>query len=108
MPFCHFSKVHEGTSWSELQANKQFQILRKCKEIEYSELATIIVDQAEFDQICSDISHTSNYYQKYAHQSIAALDGRWRCIIIKNQNNKQEIIIYTAGRLHPLYAAVCG
>ena len=107
MPFCHFSRVYKGTSWSELKVSRQLQIFRKCKELEYSELATIVVDQAEFDIICNDVSCARDCYQKYAHQSIATLDGKWKCIIIKNQHSKQKIILYTAGRIYPLYAAVC-
>lgn len=107
MPFCHFSRVYKGTSWADLKANEQLQISRECKKMEYAELISIVVDQGEFDLICNDVSSARSCYQKYTHQSIAALDGKWKCIIIKNQHSKQKIILYTAGRLYPLYAAIC-
>lgn len=107
MPFCYFSRVYKGTSWLELKANRQLQISRKCKKIEYLDLVTIAVEQVEFDLICNDVSLARNCYQKYARQSIATLDGKWKCIIIKNQYRKEKIILYTAGRMYPLYAAAC-
>lgn len=106
MPFCYFSRVYKGTTWSELKASRQLQISRKCKEMEFLELVTIVVDQVEFDLICNDVSCARECYQKYAHQSIATLDGKWKCIIIKNQYGKEKIILYTAGRIYPLYAAI--
>lgn len=48
---------------------------------------------------------TRSCYQKYAHQSTSSSDGKWKCIIIKSHNNKQKIILFTAGRIYPLYAA---
>lgn len=107
MPFCHFSKVYKGTSWDELKANKLLQVARNCRELEYSELVTITVEQAEFDQMCNDVSCMRPCYRKYANQSLASLDGKWKCIVIDNEKSKQRIILYTAGRMYPLYAAVC-
>ena len=105
MPFCHFSRVYKGTSSTDLKVKAQLQISRKCKEIEYTELISILVAQEEFDLICNDISRVRSCYQKYAHQSTTSSDGKWKCIIIKNSNNKQKIILFTAGRICPLYAA---
>lgn len=107
MPFCHFSRAYKGTSWADLKSNEQLQITRGCKKMEYLELISIVVNQNEFNTICNDVSKARNCYQKYAHQSIATLDGKWRCIIIKNRHSKQKIVLYTAGRIYPLYAAVC-
>lgn len=107
MPFCYFSRVHKGTSWTDLKANEQLQVIRDCKKIEYLELISIVVDQEEFDLICNDVSNARSCYQKYSHQSIATLDGKWKCITIKNRYRKQKIVLYTAGRIYPLYAAVC-
>ena len=107
MPFGHFSRVYKGTSWADLKANEQLQISRKCKKLEYTELISIVVDQEEFNLICSDMSNARNCYQKYTHQSITALNGKWKCIIIKNKHSMQRIILYTAGRTYPLYASIC-
>ena len=81
MPFCHFSRVYKGTSLADLKAKEQLQISRKCKEVEYAELISILVDQEEFDLICNDVSNARSCYQKYSHQSIATLDGKWKCIV---------------------------
>ena len=105
MPFCHFSRVYKGTSLADLKAKEQLQISRKCKEVEYAEIISILVDQEEFDFICNDLSKVRSCYQKYAHQSTSSSDGKWKCIIIKSHNNKQKIILFTAGRIYPLYAA---
>ena len=105
MPFRHFSRVYKGTALADLKAKEQLRISGKCKEVEYTELISIVVDQEEFDQLCNDISSARSCYQNYAHQSTATLDGKWKCIIIKNQHNEQRIILYTAGRMFPLYAA---
>ncbi len=107
MPFCYFSKVNEGTSWSDLKVNKQLQTSRECKKTEYSELVALTVDQKTFDDICNDVSCTKDWYQKYTHQSIATLDGKWKCIVVKKQQSEQKIILYTAGCIYPLYAAIC-
>lgn len=93
-------------SWADLKANEQLQLSRKCKTLEYVELISIGVAQKEFDLICNDVSSARSCYQKYTHQSIATLDGKWKCIIIKSQHSKQKIILYTAGRIYPLYASV--
>lgn len=107
MPFCHFSRVYKGTSWADLKANKELQKLNNCRELEYSELITVTVNQAEFDEICNDVSCSRSCYQKYAKESLATFEGKWNCIVIKNRENKQKIILYTAGRMYPLYAAIC-
>lgn len=107
MPFCHFSRVYKGTSWMDLKANKQLQLSNKCKMIEFIELVAITVGPEEFNLLCTDLSSARSCYEKYSHQSISTLDGKWKCIVIKNQFGNQKIILYTAGRIYPLYAAVC-
>lgn len=74
--------------------------------MEYIELVNISVEQDEFKNICSDISIPRSCYQQYAHQSVSDLNGKWQCIIIKNIHNTQSLVLYTAGRLFPLYAAI--
>jgi hypothetical protein len=106
MPFCHFSRVYKGTSWTDLKGNEQLQLFRNCKKLEYTELVSVVVDQEEFEQICNDVSIVRSCYQKYTHQSIADLEGKWKCIVIRSQHSKRKIILYTAGRIYPLYAAV--
>ena len=107
MPFCHFSRVYKETAWSDIKANIQFQISRNCKALEYLELITITIDQSEFELICSDISCPRPCYQKYSYHSVASSDGKWQCIVLTNKQNGQKLILYTAGRLYPLYASVC-
>ena len=51
MPFCHFSRVYKGTSWTDLKGNEQLQLFRNCKKLEYTELVSVVVDQEEFEQI---------------------------------------------------------
>lgn len=94
MPFCHFSRVYKGTSLADLKAKEQLQISRKCKEVEYAELISILVDQEEFDFICNDLSKVRSCYQKYAHQSTSSSDGKWKCIIIKIIISNYEVFRY--------------
>lgn len=82
------------------------QILNKSKKIKYLEIATLEISQFEFDKICKDISIPNSCYLKYARQSVAKTDGIWRCIILRNEQDARKIILYTAGRTYPLYAAI--
>ncbi len=106
MPFCHFSKVNKGISWLDIKKNTQLQILNNCKKIEYSETATITITQPEFDTICKDLSVPSPCYLKFTPKSVAGLDGIWHCILLQNTQDTRKIILYTSGRIYPLYAAV--
>lgn len=106
MPSCHFSKVNKNISWSKIKANTLLQITNNCKKIEYLELTAIVISKLEFDTICKDISIPNLCYQKFAFQSIAGVDGIWRCIILQNTQDTRKIILYTAGRIYPLYAAI--
>lgn len=106
MPFCHFSKVNNSISWSKIKANTLLQITNNCKKIEYLELTAIAISKPEFDTICKDISIPNLFYQKFTLQSVAGVDGIWRCIILQNTQDTRKIILYTAGRIFPLYAAI--
>ena len=105
MPFCHFSRVHRGTTWATLNTTNEQQIRNNCKKLEYQVIATITVDQEEYKTICEDISYPRDCYRKFTSQSRTTLDGKWGCIIIKDRASGQQIILYTAGRIYPLYAA---
>ena len=106
MPFCHFSRVYNETSWQKLRKQKHLQKINNCKKLEYIELITISVSQSKFNLICKDISKPHSCYQKYAALSLADLNGIWRCIIINNAHDRKNLILYTAGRSYPLYAAI--
>ena len=106
MPFCHFSKICKSISGSKIKANTLLQITNNCKKIEYLKLIDIVISKPEFDAICKDISIPSLCYQKFAPQSVAGADGIWRCIILQNMQDTRKLILYTAGRIYPLYAAI--
>ena len=74
--------------------------------MEYVELASINVDQSEFDLLCRDISQPQHWYQQYAHSSRADSSGIWNCIAIKCISSEQKIVLYTAGHTYPLYAGI--
>lgn len=107
MPFNHFYKVSDGTSWSDLICTKQIQIEKRSKMLEYVELATISVMHDEFNKICDDIASPNICYRKYTADSVATLDGKWKCITIREEQSNRKLILYTGGRTYPLYAAVC-
>lgn len=106
MPFCHFSKVNNGMSWSSIKKNVLLQISNGCKKMEYSEIASITISLLEFNIICKDVSNPSHCYLKFTPHSIAGLDGIWHCIRLQNTHDTRRIILYTAGRVHPLYVAI--
>ncbi len=106
MPYCHFSKVYRGMKWVDVEKVKNLQIQRKCKELEYCILACYAVSDEVFNQFCEDISIPRHIYQDVADQSIASPEGKWKCIVIENAQCTKRIILYTAGRLYPLYVAI--
>lgn len=107
MPFNHFSKVSVETSWSHLVHIKQQQIKNKSKMLEYVELVTLLVKHDEFINICNDIIAPSACYWKYTANSVTTSDGKWRCIVIEDEQSNRKLILYTGGRKYPLYAAIC-
>ena len=107
MPFNHFSKVSTETTWSHLVHIKQLQIKSNCEMLEYTELVTLLVKQDEFKKICNAIILPDVCYQKYTADSLTTSDGKWRCIVLKDEQSNQKLILYTSGRKYPLYAAIC-
>lgn len=107
MPFNHFSKISDGSSWSDLICTKKIQIEKSSKMLEYVELVTISVMHGEFNRICDDIASPNICYRKYTADSVATLDGKWKCITIRDEQSNRKLILYTSGRKYPLYAAVC-
>lgn len=106
MPFSHFSRIFAGTTLSDLKKNNKLQEQTNCKKLEFTELTTITLSPSIFDCICNDISKPSPYYKKYTTKSIADINGKWKCIVLKNNQNSASLIIYTGGRSFPLYAAI--
>lgn len=106
MPFSHFSRIFTGVTWSDLKKNHKLQEQNNCKKVEFTELTTIILSSKIFDCICNDISKPSPYYKKFTTESVADTNGKWKCIVLKNNQNSASLIIYTAGRSFPLYAAI--
>lgn len=106
MPYGYFSKVYPKLDFEELARKINLQRSKPCKPIEYIELTSLEISQGEFDIICNDISHPHKCYAMYARQSIAESDGKWRCIILVQPQSEQRLVLYTAGRLYPLYASV--
>ncbi len=106
MFFCHFSKVHRGISWSTIQENTRLQNSNHCQKIAYTEIAAVTLSESEFKTICRDISKPHPCYQQFAPLSLAKEDGTWQCISLIEPIANQKIILYTAGRKWPLYAAI--
>lgn len=106
MPFCHFTKVFEEISWDELKEKTKQQTANNCRQLEYKEVITITLSKTEFDIICNNISKPYACYQKFASLSIANAQGIWNCITLIDKQTKNKLILYTAGRPFPLYAAM--
>ena len=92
----------------EIKGKKAKQIGNGCKKIEYKELVCLQLRDDEFYYACMDLFCSTVYYADYARYSTADTDGRWRCIVLKNIRSGEKLIIYTGGRLLPLYVTYEG
>ncbi len=106
MPLAHFSRVYSGTTASDLMHNTQLQIKRNCKPIEFHPIAEINLSPKAFALLCEDLSNPESIRKEYANLSIATQDGKWNCIVIKCYDSLFGLILYTSGRITPLYAAI--
>lgn len=106
MPFGYFSKINKGTSWQNLKVNDQTQSVNNRKKIEFIIIASIVVPKKEFDVVGSDISVSHACYQNFTRFSVANTFGLWQCIELRNNQDFRKLILYTAGRTYPLYAAI--
>ena len=80
----------------------------KCKKIEYKELVCLYLKEEVFNCVGYNLYNSIEYYANYARHSTADTDGYWHCIVLKNIASGEKLIIYTGGRLRPLYVAYEG
>lgn len=100
-----FSRVEPNTSFPSLITNAQSQIEAGRKPLDYNIIAEIFLSKAEFDEVLNNISLSIPQYKAHYVSSVASPDGVWQCIEIKCLFDDRTVIIYTAGRTFPLYAA---
>ena len=106
MPFCYFTKVCEDISWEDLKKITKKQIANNCRQLEYNEIITITLSKTEFDNVCHNISKPHTSYLQFAPLSIANAQGIWNCITLIDKQTNNKLILYTAGRIFPLYVAM--
>lgn len=106
MFFCHFSKVNVGISWRELSESTRQQVSNNCRQLKYKKLTQITLPQTEFEKICNDVSKPYPCYRQFAPRSLTDSQGIWHCIVLKDKETKNHLVLYTAGRAYPLYAAI--
>lgn len=105
MSYSHFVKVKAGTNLQEIKAKQAEQISNNCKKVEYKDLVHLRLKEDDFRYVGINLYDSTAYYMDYAKYSIADIDGRWWCIVLQNIVSQEKLIIYTGGRLFPLYAA---
>lgn len=106
MPVAHFSRVVDNTCLQSLLVALQTQKERQCKPLHYKKLIDLSLPISDFESIADGIARPHPSYLQYALHSVADNHGTWRCISIGNQLDDRQIVLYTAGRTFPLYAAI--
>jgi hypothetical protein len=106
MPVAHFSRVVDDTCLQNLLVASQTQNERKCKPLHYETLIDLSLSISDFESIAVAIARPHPCYLPYAFRSVADNHGIWRCILVRNQLDDRKIVLYTAGRTFPLYAAL--
>lgn len=106
MTFCYLFKVSQGMSWDDLE-KLSLEQKKACRmPSEYSAAVVLLVAPSLFSSICKDISIPHGIYQKYKELAITLPDGTRQCIVIRNNADTKQLVLYTAGRNSPLYAGV--
>ena len=100
------NRIYEGITMSDLLTARERQSKSHCRRIEYSQIAKVVVDEAEYMNICNDLSAPRECFRPYAHMSRTTKNGIFKCIVIESEMSTQQIILYTAGQAYPLYAAI--
>lgn len=100
-----FSRVDASTSYSSLVVEAKRQIKAVNKPMNYEILCQIYVSAEQLRDVMDDIAIPRPLYRPYCWESVVTSAGIWRCIEIKCLYDMRGIVIYTAGRSFPLYAA---
>lgn len=108
MSYSHFVRVKAGTDLQEIKAKRAEQNRNNCKKIEYKELVCLHLKEEAFNCVGYNLYNSMEYYVNYAKHSIADTNGHWQCIVLKNMASGERLIIYTGGRLRPLYVGYEG
>ena len=105
MPKGFFSRVISGMSFSTLQIKARNQYELGLNPIEYIVIDSIFFKAIEFETVLLDISVPVSQYGANYSSSITSQSGIWNCIEFKCLHDPRSLIVYTAGRTLPLYAA---
>lgn len=100
-----FSRVELNTVFSSLVTEAKQQIEAGHKPINYSVVTEIYLPKEEFDAVMNNISIPVPQYRVHGKNSITSPEGEWQCIEVKCLSDIRAVVIYTAGRTFPLYAA---
>lgn len=100
-----FSRVDQNTVFSSLVTEASQQIEAGHKPIDYSVVTEIYLPKEEFNAVMNNISLSIPQYRAYCKKSVTSSEGKWQCIEVKCLSEIRAIVIFTAGRTFPLYAA---
>jgi len=100
-----FSRVELNTAFSSLAAEAKRQIEAGHKPIDYGVVTEIYLPKEEFCAVMDNISLPMPQYQAHCRKSVTSHEGAWQCIEVKCLSDIRAVVVYTAGRTFPLYAA---
>lgn len=106
MNTAYFVKVSKSMFWNELKEKINKQKNSRIKPLPFIITTIITVSSMDFDNLSPSLQKTSMLYISYATLSVATLQGIWKCILIKCNDDSRNILIYTAGNIYPLYASI--
>lgn len=106
MQFCYFCRVSRQLTLNKLKEQIKSQKEAECKPLPYNVIGAVKLSEAEYHSISEHLSLFHPYYESYYGKSIIDSNGIWNCIELYSERCKDAIIVYTAGQIYPLYAAV--
>ena len=102
----NFIKVSKTMTWNELKKIIINTNNIKATPLQYAIVTTIDVSAENFDIISESIYNSYQFYMNYTLLSTPTPKGVWNCILIQCAENSKNLLIYTGGRVYPLYASI--
>lgn len=94
----YFLKLNRKSTWNDILENRQ-------NKREYAELIKIPLPETEFQNICENLMTPHPCYAQYSKQCVINGRDKLPCIVIESIHTGKRLILYTAGRIAPLFAA---
>lgn len=106
MDTAYFSKVTKSMSWKDLNNNITTQKNNNCKPLPYNTIIEITISSNDFDELTQILCKPNKCYIAYTPLSIASSNGIWNCILLNSACDSRALLLYTSGKIYPLYASI--